>query len=243
MSDNLSNIQDNYSRIVERIINACTHSGRNDEDVELVVVTKHQPVKKIIKICESGAKFLGENYPEETDKKIIQLAGRVSPTWHMIGHIQSRKIKYIVRHFKMVHSVDRFDIADKLNNACLLAGIKMPVLLEVNLTGEESKFGFNVSHENNLISFFQEIEKIKSLSQIQLQGLMTMPPLTNKPEENRKIFENLRVLLQKINMVTELPGFNFLSMGTSQDFEIAIEEGSTHVRIGEAIMGKRSTNP
>ncbi len=100
MSDNLSFIRDNYLRILERINNASMRSGRNVEDVKLIVVTKHQPVEKILKICENGVELLGENYPEETDKKIIELAGRISPTWHMIGYIQSRKIKYLVRNFK-----------------------------------------------------------------------------------------------------------------------------------------------
>lgn len=242
MSDNLSFIRDNYLRILERINNASMRSDRNVEDVKLIVVTKHQPVEKILKICENGVELLGENYPEETDKKIIELAGRISPTWHMIGHIQSRKIKYLVRNFKMVHSIDRFEVAEKLNNACLQADMVMPVLLEVNLTGEESKFGYSVAHEKLCPAFYQEIEKIKTLGQLQLQGLMTMPPLINKPDENRKIFTKLHSLLEDIGKVIDVPEFKYLSMGTSQDFEIAIEEGATHIRIGEAIMGKRSSN-
>ncbi len=243
MSDTLSFFRENYARILERIDNACRRSGRDEEDVKLIVVTKHQPVEKIVKICEIGAELLGENYPEETDKKIIELAGRVNPTWHMIGHIQSRKIKYLVRNFKMVHSIDKFEVAEKLNNACLQADKVMPVLLEVNLTGEESKFGYNVADEKLIPVFYQEIEKIKTLTQLQLQGLMTMPPLINKPEENRKIFNKLRSLLEDVGTAIEINEFKYLSMGTSQDFEIAIEEGATFIRIGEAIMGKRIANP
>ena len=240
--NNLSFIQDNYLRVLDRMNDACNRTGRKPEDVQLIVVTKHQPVEKIIKICESGAENLGENYPEETETKIIELAGRVKPVWHMIGHIQSRKIKYLVRYFKFIHSIDRFEVAEKLNNSCREVNLFMPILLEVNLTGEESKFGYNLMQKEKLEEFTREIEKVRLLDHLHLQGLMTMPPLINKPEENRIIFQRLYSLYESIKKDTDLQDFSCLSMGTSQDFEIAIEEGATYIRIGEAIMGKRNLN-
>ncbi len=238
--DNLSFIRDNYLHVLDRMNDACNRSGRKLEDVQLIIVTKHQPVEKIIKIYESGAENFGENYPEETEKKIIELAGRVKPVWHMIGHIQSRKIKFLVRYFKFVHSIDRFEVAEKLNHSCQEVLEVMPVLLEVNLTGEESKFGYNLAQKEKLEVFSQEIEKVRSLKNLHVKGLMTMPPLINKPEENRIIFKRMHMLCENIRKSYDMEDFSFLSMGTSQDFEIAIEEGATHIRIGEAIMGKRN---
>ena len=158
----------------------------------------------------------------------------------MIGHIQSRKIKFLVRYFKFVHSIDRFEVAEKLNHSCQEVLEVMPVLLEVNLTGEESKFGYNLAQKENLEVFSQEIEKVRSLKNLHVKGLMTMPPLINKPEENRIIFKRMHMLCENIRKSYDMEDFSFLSMGTSQDFEIAIEEGATHIRIGEAIMGKRN---
>lgn len=240
MMEDLAYISENYFRINQRIQAACEKFDRQPEDVHLVVVTKLQPIEKIIKVCEIGAKLLGENYPEETAKKVTELTGLVNPEWHMIGHIQSRKIKYLVKHFSFIHSIDRIEIAEKLNRACLEQNRLMPILLEINLTGEESKSGFRVTTVNEAEVFIEGVKKILELEHLLLQGLMTMPPLVNQPEANRSVFRNLKILSDHVQNKTSLDRLPYLSMGTSQDFEIAIQEGATHIRIGEAIMGKRS---
>lgn len=238
----MESIRDNYLRIIGRIEEVCLRSGRNPKEVQLVVVTKHQPVEKILQVWQAGARQFGENYPEETDQKVKWIDGNISPEWHMIGHIQSRKVKYLVEHFSYIHSIDRLEIAEKLNQACKAAGKKLPILIEVNISSETSKFGYAVQEESQLEKLIYDIEQMKALSHLQLSGLMTMPPLVNPNEMNRLIFRRCKELLMQLQKKTDLPTFKYLSMGTSQDFEIAIEEGATHIRIGEAIMGKRNLN-
>lgn len=235
----MESIKDNYLKIKDKIDFACRRVGRSTEDVHLVVVTKRQPIEKIIAVCEAGAQDLGDNYPEEVDRNIDQLGNLDTVTWHMIGHIQSRKIRFVVQHFSIVHSIDRFEIALKLNQACAQAGKKLSIFAEVNLAGEDNKNGFRYSEDEDFDLFSRQISAIAKLENLDLVGLMTMPPLVNHPSENRNIFKDLRTLLIRLHEVQKLPHFSSLSMGTSQDYEIAIEEGATHIRIGEAIMGKR----
>lgn len=235
----MEKISDRYLEIRERMIDACRKSGRNPDDAQLIVVTKKQPIEKIIQVIEAGAKILGENYPEEVVEKIHCLPEEMTPQWHMIGHIQSRKIKYIVQHFSFVHTIDRISVAQKLNQNCEVENKVMPVLIELNLSGEESKQGYQVTNKGNVDSLINDIEEMKSLRHLDLCGLMTMPPLVTEKNDNRAIFERCRNLLDEIKNRCNLHGFTQLSMGTSQDYEIAIEEGATFIRVGEAIMGAR----
>ncbi len=237
----MDTIRDRYLEIRERMIDACRKSGRNPDDVKLVVVTKKQPIEKIIQVIEAGANILGENYPEEVVEKIHDLPQVMTPQWHMIGHVQSRKVKFIIQHFSFVHTIDRISVAQKLNNNCETENKILPVLIELNLSGEETKQGYPVSNKINVDLLINDIEEMKSLRHLDLCGLMTMPPLVTKKGDNRAIFERCRYLLEKINKKCDLPGFTQLSMGTSQDYKIAIEEGATFIRIGEAIMGTRQT--
>lgn len=236
----MATIAENYLLVQERIAAACARSGRSSDSVTLVVVTKTQPVEKLIQVLTAGGKDLGENYPEETDAKIQGLNWTDPIKWHMIGHIQSRKIKYIVKYFGYVHSIDRMEIAEKLSTACMSASIRLPVLLEINIAGEESKFGFVADNSGSNAHLIDQISGLVTLPGIELRGIMCMPPLAEKPGINRQYFIRCRDLLFDLSQQLNLPGFNQLSMGTSTDFEVAIEEGSNFVRIGEAIMGLRN---
>lgn len=236
----MDTIKDRFLRISDSVRNTCIKSGRGADEVSLIVVTKKQPVERIVQVIEAGATLLGENYPEEADEKIVRLPHELKPQWHMIGHIQSRKIKYLVRHFSFIHSIDRMSIALKLNQACTIENKVMPVLLEVNLTGEESKQGFLALSAAQTNDLSRIVEDLISLKALKLSGLMTMPPFVNKPEENRAIFARSKVLFDHFANIYGAGYFNQLSMGTSQDYTVALEEGATMVRVGEAIMGKRS---
>ena len=232
-------IKDRYTRIQENIQNSCVSAGRPQNAVKLIVVIKKQPIERIIQVVNAGAEFLGENYPEDIFDKITLLPDGIKPKWHMIGHIQSRKIKILVQSFSYIQSIDRISVARKLNQACTEANITLPILLQVNLSGEESKQGFSV-HEKRGIGVLSEVfDDLLELQALSLCGLMTMPPLVNKPEDNQPIFARCRNLLEEINGSYQLAQFDQLSMGTSQDYSAAIEEGATMVRVGEAIMGKR----
>lgn len=230
-------IKERYLAVLEKISSSEISSGRSQNSVKLIVVTKGQPAAKINEAIAAGAYLLGENYPEETVKKIPEITGDVE--WHMIGHLQSRKIKHIVDHFTMIHSIDRDEIALKLD-AQLGAGKKvMQALFEVNLSGESSKSGYVAWDENTwevLCDHFLELMELKSLK---FCGLMTMPPYANDPEESRYVFKKCRKLLNMMQNRIGATNFNQLSMGTSLDYQVAIQEGATFVRIGEAIMGKR----
>ncbi len=230
-------VEVNYQKVSDQIGQSAMKSGRSVEDVKLVVVTKGQSVQKVAEVIQAGAKDLGENYPEETAQKIIemgQLASNVK--WHMIGHLQSRKIKFVVDHFSMMHSIDRPGIAAELNAKL---DRSLDVLLEVNLSGEESKGGFQVENTQNWPQFCETVLELQKLERIHIVGLMTMPPYTEEPEASRGVFRLCRKLRDFVQNETGLVAINQLSMGTSLDYNVAVEEGATYVRVGEAIMGAR----
>jgi len=235
----LSEISSNYIHIQEKIQNACVKAGKKIDDVKLVVVTKKQPAWKVNEVLRAGAVHLGENYPEQLAQKIGEIDPSFSPQWHMIGHIQSRKIKLIVEYYSMVHSLDNFDTAIKLNKACENYGKKMPIFIEVNIAGESSKYGIDAALESQWDGVVSFVSKICDLRWLIPVGLMTMPPYTNQGESNRIYFRKCKELISYINQKLTLTDFCELSMGTSSDFEVAIEEGATYVRVGEAIMGPR----
>lgn len=234
------NIRRNLEMVREKICAAAVKSARHADDIQLVVVTKSQPVEVVLAAAEAGVRYFGENYPEETPSKANALASLSGVEWHMIGHLQSRKAKIIADYFTCLHSLDNLGTAEKLNRLLVARNKSLPVLLEFNLGGEESKHGWRISSDacqwENLLP---EIEAICSLSNLEVCGLMTMPPFFDNPEEARPYFTQLREIQSKF--VSWLPTVNWsqLSMGTSGDFSIAIEEGATIVRVGTAIVGKR----
>jgi PLP dependent protein len=234
-------IRERFIEIRQRIHAAEERAGRKTDSVKLVVVTKGQSVENIVEVIAAGATCIGENYPEETHQKITQIRiVNSSIELHMIGHLQSRKIKYIVDDFSMIHSIDGVDIARELNAKLQLAQKTLPALLEVNLSGEESKHGFDGCEEKNWPELVDQWSLLwTQLPSLDFIGLMTMPPFTEDPENSRQYFRKCKRLLTFVQEHSGKTAFDQLSMGTSLDYEAAVEEGATFVRIGEAIMGKR----
>lgn len=203
------------------------------------MVTKTHQVALISSVIAAGAVHLGENYVEEAQEKIAALAGFSDVQWHMIGHIQSRKTSQVAAIFDCVHGIDRVKIARRLASALEGTGKTLPLLLECNVSGEASKFGWQAWDPAEWPSLAGEIAQISDLPNIQVQGLMTMAPYSRDPEQARPYFKRLRELARFLGK--RLPHMNFeqLSMGMSGDYPVAIEEGATILRIGTAIMGQR----
>jgi PLP dependent protein len=225
----MSTIGVNFSRVKERVERAALVSGRDPRDIKLVAVSKTVEPARIREAIEAGASILGENYVQEAQKK-IEVMGR-PVAWHFIGHLQSNKAKVGVQLFDVIHSLDSVHLAEELNRRAVQAGRMLQVLIEVNLAREASKFG---TEEERLFALARKVTELDHLS---LEGLMTMPPFFETPEESRPYFVELRRWKEK--MEREGIPIRELSMGMSNDFEVAIEEGATYVRVGTAIFGSR----
>ncbi|APF18370.1 YggS family pyridoxal phosphate-dependent enzyme [Caldithrix abyssi] len=228
-------IKDAIARIYERIEAACQRAGRSREEITLVAVSKTMPPEVIKQAYDAGLRVFGENRPQELRDKARLLPEDIQ--WHFIGHLQTNKIKYVAPRAVLIHSVDSLRLAEALDQFAEKRSLTIPVLLEVNVSGESSKFGF--APEKTPEAF----EKIAGLKHLHIKGLMTIGPLSDDRQKIRQAFRqlyNLREDLQKTASGVELP---VLSMGMSGDFEIAIEEGSTHIRIGTAIFGARGRQP
>lgn len=232
-------IQERYRLVNEKIEQACNQAGRKRNEVNLIVVTKGHSAASIIEVVQAGATLLGENYPEETMKKIEEIGDQVNPTWHMIGHLQSRKIKLMYPSFSCIHSIDNLELAQKLNRFYEEKNASIDVLLEVNIAGEESKFGFDASTETKRDALLATVASICGLTHLNPVGLMTMPPYANEPAQNESCYNLCYEFCEKIRYKSGLSEFRQLSMGTSSDFETAVKCGATYIRVGEAIMGKR----
>lgn len=226
-------IESNIGQIRERIASACARSGRRAEDVKLVAVSKTVPPDGIRQAYEAGVRDFGENRVQEAEAKRPALSD-LTATWHLIGHLQSNKAKPARELFHWVHSVDSLRLATKLDKSAVCSGERLQVLVEVNLGGEASKSG---AREDEVLQLAGQIGRLETL---EVRGLMTIPPLFEDPEQVRPFFRRLRELAAKIE-TAGLPGVAMkdLSMGMSHDFEVAIEEGATIVRVGTAIFGKR----
>jgi PLP dependent protein len=237
----MDTIQSRYEQTLARIAQTAASAGPPAGAVRLVVVTKGHPVESIQQVVAAGASCLGENYVEEGVEKITALAGIPSLEWHMIGHIQSRKAQPVAQHFHWVHSLDSLKLASRLDRFAGEAGQRLPVLLECNVSGEESKSGMEASDENAWTALLPEIEQISALPNLEVRGLMTMAPFYDDPEQARPCFQKLRRLRETLARRFPQASWDELSMGMSADFEIAIQEGATLVRVGTAIMGPRPT--
>ena len=239
MSELVSFIRENYQQTLDQIASAARKSDRDPEQVRLVVVTKSQPLEVVQAALEAGVRALGENYPEEAVRKIQSLAGQSGVEWHMIGHVQSRKARLVADHFALLHSLDSLKLARRLDRFAAEANRVLPVLLEFNVGGEESKAGWNASQEADWEALFPDVSSILELPHLRVQGLMTMPPLETDPEDSRRFFQRLRQLRDRL--VSQFPQADWgeLSMGTSADYPVAVEEGATLVRVGTAIVGAR----
>ena len=226
---------ENYRAIEEKVEKACLRAGRKREDVTLIAVSKTKPVSMIHELLPLGVRDFGENKVQELTEKEELLPKDIR--WHMIGHLQRNKVKYVVGKACMIHSVDSLRLAEEISKEALKKQISVPILVEVNVAGEESKFGVSVQEAPFLV------EQICRLPGIEVKGLMTIAPYVEDPEDNRRVFRNLRKLSvdiggKNIDNVT----MDILSMGMTGDYEVAIEEGATHVRVGTGIFGERNYN-
>ena len=238
--DLVERIKNNLDSVKKRIAESAAKVGRDPAEIKLVAVTKLMPKEVILAGVEAGICCFGENYPEQAAEKIASMDMDKVIEWHMIGHIQSRKADTVCKFFDMVHSLDRMKIARYLDRYANDQNRIMPVLLEVNLSGEESKYGWDASSESSWRNLLADFQKILGYKNIRVLGLMTMPPFYEDPEKTRPIYRELRRL--KIFLQERIPEANWdeLSIGTSFDFPVAVEEGATIVRIGTEIFGPRS---
>ena len=229
----------NYLHLKDEIAKATIQCGRELSEISAVLVAKYQPAQKINAAIDAGACHFAENYPEKLIPKLPEIKESSLIKWHMIGHIQSRKTNIVMDHFDYVHSIDSLKIAQRLQRRGEETGRSQIVLVEVNLGQEETKNGYRVGNSEEYDIFISDILEISKLSMLSIRGLMTMPPITNDGEESRKYFIGLRRLLEKVNSENLNLQLTELSMGTSQDFRIAIEEGATMLRIGTLVFGER----
>jgi pyridoxal phosphate enzyme (YggS family) len=226
------NVEDNIRRVREAMAEAARRSGRPPEAIRLMAVTKTVDDDRILAAIRAGVELIGENYVQEAKRKIEKL-GKTSE-WHLIGRLQTNKAKHAVHLFDMIHSVDRLELAAELDRRARVAGRVIPILIEVNVGGEESKSGVPFNSAPDLIRM------AAPLANLSIRGLMTMPPWFDDPEESRPYFRAMRELRDRITGEA-IPRVEMreLSMGMTDDYVVAIEEGATIVRIGRGIFGER----
>ena len=222
-------VKENLSIVEQNIQKACARSGRDRREVQLIAVSKTKPVEMLMEAYDCQIRDFGENKPQEIREKFPQLPEDIR--WHMIGHLQRNKVKYIVDKVTLIHSVDSVRLAEEIHKEAMKIGRRVPVLIEVNVAGEETKFGVAPEEVEELI------RKIAPFEGIEVQGLMTIAPFVTNPEENRQYFNRLKQLsvdishknIDNINM-------NVLSMGMTGDYEVAIEEGASFVRDRKSVV-------
>lgn len=225
-------IRDQLHDVEKKIQAACERAGRKREEVTLIAVSKTKPVEALQEAYDLGVRVFGENKVQELTEKYDALPRDIR--WHMIGHLQTNKVKYIIEKAELIHSVDSLRLAQAIEKEAARRERTVDILVEVNVAEEESKFGVRV---DEVIPF---IEKLAQFSHIHVCGLMTIAPFVENPEENRPIFKNLHKLSVDIaHKNIDNVNVNILSMGMTNDYEVAIEEGATMVRVGTGIFGAR----
>ena len=227
----MSSITENLHRVREQIATAAAKSGRLVGDVELVAITKTHPAEKVREAVEAGQTLFGESRVQEARAKIPELSSNLR--WHFVGHLQKNKVRQALPLFEMIHSVDSLAVAQDINRIAEEEGLYPRVLLEVNVAGEGSKFGFAPD------ALRQQMEALLGLRRVSIEGLMCIPPLALESEDSRKFFVQVRELRDSLEKEFNMK-LTQLSMGMTQDFPIGIEEGATLVRVGTAIFGERS---
>jgi pyridoxal phosphate enzyme (YggS family) len=234
----MSDLQGNVRSVQERIAAAAARAGRDPDEITLVAVSKMQDLDTIHIAYELGLRHFGENRVGEAESKVGRLPDDI--VWHMIGHIQSRKAKRVIPIFKLIHSVDSVKLARRLDRLAATEEAPLPALIEVNVSGEASKYGFSADRWNQDREQRQQLsaafDEIVELPHLQVQGLMTMAPIVQNPEEARPVFARLRSLRDDLATAFPQADWHHLSMGMTDDFEVAIEEGATLVRVGRAIF-------
>ena len=226
-------VAENYRYVLKKVEEACARSGRDPKDVTLIAISKTKPIEMIEEAMEAGARVFGENKVQELCDKYEQLPKDLH--WHLIGHLQRNKVKYIVDKAELIHSVDSLKLAEEISKEALKKNVEVNILIEVNVAEEESKFGVSVEETLALV------EEIAKLPGIHIQGLMTIAPYTTDPEENRPVFRTLKKLavdIKKKNIDNVC--MDVLSMGMTGDYQVAVEEGATLVRVGTGIFGERN---
>ncbi len=225
-------VQEQLNEVRQKIVQACERAGRNPSEVKLIAVSKTKPVSMIEEAIACGQTVFGENKVQELCDKIPQLPANLE--WHLIGHLQRNKVKYIVDKVALIHSVDTVRLAKQISQEAVKAGVTVQILLEVNVAREESKFGFMEEEVE------EAVREIAAFPNIQIVGLMTIAPFVADPEENRIYFKKLHQLCVDINKKNiDNIRMSELSMGMTGDYEVAIEEGATMVRVGTGIFGTR----
>ncbi len=226
-------IKENLNTVETKIAAACARAGRERADVMLIAVSKTKPVEMLTEAYDTGVRDFGENKAQEMCDKIPKLPADIR--WHMIGHLQRNKVKYIIDQAALIHSVDTYRLAEEINIQAKKRGIIVPILVEVNIAGERSKFG--ASAEDAMLL----VEEIAALENLRIKGLMTIAPYVVDAEENRPYFRKIKQLSVDItNKNIDNVSMEVLSMGMTGDYEVAIEEGATMVRVGTGIFGERS---
>jgi len=227
----MSSILDNLERVREQIAQAAAKAGRDVKDVELVAITKTHPAEKVREAVEAGQTLFGESRVQEARSKIPELSSNIR--WHFVGHLQKNKIRHALTLFEMIHSVDSLGLAQDINRIAEEQGVHPRVLLEVNVAAEGSKFGFSPDKLRD------QMEQLLALPRLSILGLMTIPPLAKEAETSRKYFVQSRELRDRLQTEFHVD-LAQLSMGMTEDFAVAVEEGATLVRVGTAIFGERS---
>ncbi len=226
-------IAENVKNLQEKIKNACLAAGRNPDSVTLIAVTKTFGFLEIDEVARAGVHDVGENYVQEVREKKTKVT-EPGIRWHFLGHLQSNKVKYVAEWVHLIHSVDNDNVAAEIQKRGAMLGRVMDVLIELNTSGEQTKFGVKPGKAVDLV------RQISYLPNLNVQGLMTIGPFTSDPEDSRPSFRLLKTVFEEINSAKLLrQPMRHLSMGMSHDFTVAIEEGSTMVRIGTAIFGTR----
>lgn len=228
-------LKENLQQVEENIEKACERSGRDRADVTLIAVSKTKPVEMLQTIYDCGVRDFGENKVQEMCDKMEVLPGDIK--WHMIGHLQTNKVKYIVGKTELIHSVDSVHLAAEIQKQAVKKDVIVPILIEVNIAEEESKFGI---HKEDTIAM---VRQIAEMDHLRIKGLMTIAPFVENAEDNRLYFREIKQLSVDIkNQNIDNVNMDVLSMGMTGDYEVAIEEGATLVRVGTGIFGERNYN-
>ena len=226
-------LKENLANVEKNIEQACKNAGRSRDEVTLIAVSKTKPVEMLQEIYDENIRDFGENKVQELCSKMEQLPSDIR--WHMIGHLQRNKVKYIVGKVELIHSVDTYRLAEEINIQAKKQNVIVPILVEVNIAHEESKFG--ISAEDAILL----VEEICKLENIRIKGLMTIAPYVENPEDNRLYFRKIKQLSVDItNKNIDNVFMEILSMGMTGDYMVAIEEGATMVRVGTGIFGERN---
>lgn len=228
-------VRENLETVEANIRKACANAGRSRDEVTLIAVSKTKPVSMLMEAYDSGIRIFGENKVQEMCDKYEQMPKDIQ--WHMIGHLQRNKVKYIIDKAALIHSVDSLRLAEMIQEEAAKHQVVMPILVEVNVAMEETKFGTSLAEAMELV------EQISHFPNIRIEGLMTIAPFVEDPEENRKYFRALKKLAVDINNKNiDNVHVRILSMGMTNDYMVAIEEGATMVRVGTGIFGERNYN-